>query len=91
MAKDFTNQHIVPKRYLDRFGIKDRKTTIIGTRILEKGEVKFFTTSTDNVGYIKNYYDVTDKDDPKYWEHFFAKEISSPLKHFTFSVNSINV
>lgn len=64
MAKDFTNQHIVPKRYLDRFGIKDRKTTIIGTRILEKGEVKFFTTSTDNVGYIKNYYDVTDKDDP---------------------------
>ena len=77
MAKDFTNQHIVPKRYLDRFGIKDRKTTIIGTRILEKGEVKFFTTSTDNVGYIKNYYDVTDKDDPKYWEHFFAKEIDT--------------
>ncbi len=77
MAKDFTNQHIVPKRYLDRFGIRDGKATIIGTRIREKGRVKFFTTTTDNVGYIKNYYDVTDKDDPKYWEHFFAKKIDT--------------
>lgn len=81
MSKSFTKQHIVPKRYLDRFGIKDGNTTIIGTRILEKGKIKFFTTSTDNVGYIKNYYDVTDKDDPKYWEHFFAKEIDTLCGH----------
>lgn len=77
MATDFTNQHIVPKRYLDRFGVKGRNTTIIGTRIVKNGKVEFFTTSTDGVGYIKNYYDVTDKDDPKYWEHFFAKEIDT--------------
>lgn len=77
MANDFTNQHIVPKRYLDRFGVKGRNTTIIGTRIVKNGKVEFFTTSTDGVGYIKNYYDVTDKDDPKYWEHFFAKEIDT--------------
>lgn len=77
MAKCFTNQHIVPKRYLDRFGTKDGKRTIIGTRTVVKGQPKFFADSTSNVGYIKNYYDVTDKDDPKYWEHFFAREIDT--------------
>lgn len=77
MAKDYTNQHIVPKRYLDRFGTKDGKRTIIGTRIVDKGNVRFFTDSTVNVGYIKNYYDVTDKNDPKYWEHYFAREIDT--------------
>lgn len=77
MAKDYTNQHIVPKRYLDRFGAKDGKRIIIGTRIVDKGKVRFFIDSTANVGYIKNYYNVTDKNDPKYWEHYFAKEIDS--------------
>lgn len=77
MAKDYTNQHIVPKRYLDRFGTKEGKRTIIGTRIVSKGKVRFFTDSTENVGYIKNYYDVTDKNDPKYWEHYFAREIDT--------------
>lgn len=77
MAKDFTNQHIAPKRYLDRFGTKEGKRTIIGTRIVSKGKVRFFTESTENVGYIKNYYDVTDKDDPKHWEHYFAKQIDT--------------
>lgn len=75
MAKDLTKQHIVPKRYLDRFGRKDGKRTIIGTRLINKGKVRFFEDSTANVGYIKNYYDVTDKTDPKYWEHYFAREI----------------
>ena len=55
MAKDYTNQHIVPKRYLDRFGTKDDKRTIIGARIVDKGNVRFFTDSTVNVGCIKNY------------------------------------
>lgn len=77
MAKGYTNQHIVPKRYLDRFGTKDGKRTIIGTRIVSKGNVRFFPESTENVGYIKNYYDVTDKNDPKYWEHYFAREIDT--------------
>ena len=77
MAKDYVKQHIVPKRYLDRFGTKDGEKTIIGTRIVSKGNVQFFTESTENVGYIKNYYDVTDKDDPKYWEHYFAREIDT--------------
>lgn len=77
MAKDYTNQHIVPKRYLDRFGTKDGRRTIIGTRFANKGNVSFFTDSTENVGFIKNYYDVTDKNDSKYWEHYFAREIDT--------------
>lgn len=77
MAKGYIKQHIVPKRYLDRFGTKDGERTIIGTRIVSKGNVQFFTESTENVGYIKNYYDVTDKSDPKYWEHYFAREIDT--------------
>ena len=80
MANDYTDQHIVPKRYLDRFGTKGRKATMIGTRMLKKGQVNFFIAATDDVGYIKNYYDVTDKDDSKYWEHFFANTIL--LQHY---------
>lgn len=77
MGRDYTDQHIVPKRYLDRFGRKDGERTIIGTRIVSNGNVKFFEDSTANVGYIKNFYDVTDKSDPKYWEHYFAREIDT--------------
>lgn len=77
MAKQFVNQHIVPKRYLDRFASKVDGKYIIGTRYYEKKQPKLFMASTADVGYIKNFYDVTDRDDPKYWEHFFAREIDS--------------
>ncbi len=77
MAENFVNQHIVPKRYLDRFGTQSGDKFIIGTRIIVKGKPKFFEDSTEKVGYIKHYYDVTDKDDPKYWEHYFAREIDT--------------
>ena len=77
MAGNYTNQHIVPKRYLNRFGTKSGDRTTIGTRIISKGKVRFFVESTENVGYLKNFYDVTDKSDSKYWEHFFAREIDS--------------
>ena len=77
MGKEYVNQHIVPKRYLDRFASQMDDKRIIDTRLCTKGKVKFFLESTDSVGFIKNYYDVSDKEDPKYWEHFFANEIDS--------------
>lgn len=77
MGKEYVNQHIVPKRYLDRFASQIGDKRIIGTRLYTRGKIKFFLESTDNVGFIKNYYDVSDKEDPKYWEHFFASEIDS--------------
>lgn len=77
MAENYTKQHIVPKRYLNRFGTKSGDRTIIGTYIVNKGKAQLFIESTENVGYLKNFYDATDKSDPKYWEHFFAREIDS--------------
>lgn len=77
MAENYTKQHIVPKRYLNRFGTKSGDRTIIGTYIVNKGKAQLFIESTENVGYLKNFYDATDKSDPKYWEHFLAREIDS--------------
>lgn len=77
MGKQYVNQHIVPKRYLDRFASHVDGKNIIRTRYYVKGKPKFFPASTSDVGYIKNFYDVTDKEDPKYWEHFFANEIDT--------------
>ena len=77
MGKEFVNQHIVPKKYLDRFASQIDGKSIIGTRYYNGSKPKLFLKATSDVGYIKNYYDVTDKDDPKYWEHFFAKEIDT--------------
>lgn len=77
MGKQYVNQHIVPKRYLDRFASHVDGKSIIGTRYYVKDKPKCFPASTSDVGYIKNFYDVTDKEDPKYWEHFFANEIDT--------------
>ena len=80
MSKDFTRQHIVPKCYLDRFATcvdKKNGKYVIGTRTIIDGVPKLFEQSTSQVGYIKNFYDVDDKDDPKYWEHFFADRVDS--------------
>lgn len=72
MGKDYSKNHIVPKCYLDRFAEPGRSEYIIGTRLNKDGELKFYKQATDNVGYINDFYDVDDKDDTKYWEHYFA-------------------
>lgn len=82
MAEQFVKQHIVPKRYLDRFAFKKDGKSVIGVRLNTKDVPKFFTSPTDKVGYIKNFYDVTDRDDPKYWEHYFAKEFDTLCGNF---------
>lgn len=73
MGKELSKNHIVPKRYLDRFAEKSRNQYVIGTRIKKNDQVIFFPQSTENVGYLKDYYDVDDKPDKKYWEKFFAQ------------------
>lgn len=78
MKKGYIKQHIVPKCYLDRFAELKNGKYIIGTRYIDdKGGVILFPESTSKVGYVKNFYDVTDKDDEKHWEHFLAKEIDN--------------
>lgn len=78
MKKGYVKQHIVPKCYLDRFAELKNGKYIIGTRYVNANcEVKLFAKSTSEVGYVKNFYDVTDKEDEKHWEHFLANEIDS--------------
>lgn len=91
MGKDLSKNHIVPKRYLDRFAEKGSSKRIIGTRVFENDTPKFFQSSTDNVGFITDFYDATDRNDKKYWEKFFARTQDSlcgePLQEFISVVN----
>ena len=81
---DYVKQHIVPKRYLDRFTFYKSGKPSLGVRIIDKGKVKYFTRPPGDVGFIKRFYDVTDKEDPKYWEHYlddeFDKLYGKPLE-----------
>lgn len=75
MSEDFKNQHIVPVSYLNHFGTLQKSDNyLIRTRIVKDNKLsKPFKQSTNNVGYICNFYDVPERDDPKYWEHFLDK------------------
>lgn len=68
--KKYIKQHIVPKVYLDRFASIVNGKRLIGTYI--KDNKTLIIKSTSDVGFIKNYYDVEDKKDSKYWEHYLA-------------------
>lgn len=75
MAEAYKNQHIVPQAYLNRFAKHKGNKYIIGTRLKAKssGAVKFFPRAVSDVAYRENYYDTTEQDDPKHWEHFLDK------------------
>lgn len=77
MAREYVDQHVVPQSYLKRFALKVEKDKyIIYTRVVgHDGMPKVFLESISNVGYVRNLYDVEDKEDPKHWEHFLAKQI----------------
>ena len=75
MAKEYVKQHIVPKRYLERFTFKNEYgAPVVGVVLKNTKGIKPFTRSIKDVGYEKNIYDVEDKNDPKYWEHFLDRE-----------------
>lgn len=92
MPEYFKKQHIVPKCYLDRFATRTDNKYVIGTRILTKdGKIRLFKQSTSRVGYLENYYDVSDKSDPKFWEHYFSEQVDvlcdKPLGSIISSIN----
>ncbi len=74
---EYTNQHIVPKRYINRFALGKGDSPRICVRRESNGCVKCFYASTDDVGYVKNIYTISDRTDSKYWEHYFAEKIDS--------------
>lgn len=71
---DFTKQHIVPVSYLKRFAQKGKTAYRIG--VIQRGK-RHYIASINDVGYIKNYYDIPFLDDIKQWEHYFDDEIES--------------
>lgn len=74
--KPHTRQHIVPQAYLKRFAQKGdgkRKKPIIYVR--NKGQKNTFIKTVDEVAFVKNYYDISFREDEKYWEKHFAKYI----------------
>ena len=72
----YTKQHVVPQSYLQRFAKKNtnNKGYHIGVRLKNKGKINLFTKAIDDIAYVDNYYDVSTREDPKYWEHYFSKK-----------------
>lgn len=76
--EEYVKQHIVPTSYLKRFARRNNhKDYYIGVRrITDNGKVRLFSSNTRDIGYVCNYYDVNSiHADPKYWEHFFSREL----------------
>ena len=78
IMKNNKKQHTVPVSYLNRFAKKNdnNKGYNIGSCLKTKTGLKFFTESVNNVTCFDNCYDTKEHDDPKYWEHYFAKNNS---------------
>lgn len=72
---EYTKQHIVPKSYLKRFAQKGESSYIIG--VIQK-DTRHYIESINNVGYIKNYYDIDFLEDKKKWEHYFNDNVEKP-------------
>ncbi|MCD1277073.1 DUF4238 domain-containing protein [Streptococcus sinensis] len=75
MIKSNIKQHVVPKSYLKRFGKKNLNNKGYNIAVKQFKLNKIFIDSVDNVAFRKNFYDVSDKFDPKYWENYFSREI----------------
>lgn len=75
MGKEKVKQHVVPQSYLKRFAkkIPTGKGYRIGVRQLNSNNV--FLKSVREVAIEKNYYDVSNMGDTKFWENFFSTEI----------------
>lgn len=72
---EYTKQHIVPKSYLKRFAQKGETAYRIG--VIQKDN-RHYIDSINNVGYIKNYYDIDFLEDKKKWEHYFDDNVEKP-------------
>ena len=75
MIKSNIKQHVVPKSYLKRFGKKNLNNKGYNIAVKQLKSNKIFIDSVDNVAFRKNFYDISDKKDSKYWEKFFSSEI----------------
>ena len=75
MIKSNIKQHFVPKSYLKRFGKKNLNNKGYNIAVKQLKSNKIFIDSINNVAFRKNFYDVSDKFNPKYLENYFSREI----------------
>ena len=75
MIKSNIKQHVVPKSYLKRFGKKNLNNKGYNIAVKQLKSNKIFIDSINNVAFKKNFYDVSDKFNPKYLENYFSREI----------------
>lgn len=97
MAEKYKKQHIVPKSYLNHFATKQKNDKYNIITMIKKNNILSdkFVQTTDKVGYISNFYDVPERDDPKYWEHFLdenfdrlcGKKLDRIIAHASLSPN----
>ncbi|CYV07389.1 TPA: DUF4238 domain-containing protein [Streptococcus suis 2524] len=75
MEKHRVRQHIVPQAYLKKFAQKNVNNSGANISIYQKENNRQFNCAVKNVAFEKNYYDVTNKENTKYWEEHFATHI----------------
>ena len=89
MGKGYVDQHIVPQSYLKRFAERNRNNRdyhICVFRKRHKAANNPYIRSIKDVGFVKNIYDVTTREDSKYWEHFIDRNIE---KKSNSSINDV--
>lgn len=79
--QDHRNQHIVSKAYLNHFsstmGSKYPKVCVCRKN---PSGYHTFIKSTHKIGYIKDFYNVSTRIDPKFWEKYFSIHIEPGYK-----------
>ncbi len=86
--KPTVNQHIVPQIYLKNFATKNSRSKYQIVVLSKRKKIKSRIDTINNVGYIKNFYNVdgeTDKEKTA-WETFYAKTVE-PL--YSWGVNNL--
>ena len=68
---------MVPQSYLKRFAEKNANNNEyhIGVRNKGRAGIQLFIQAVNNIAYVDNYYDVSTREDSKYWERFFSSNI----------------
>lgn len=81
-----TKHHIVPQSYLKRFARRNTNNDGYNIGVNQLGSNKKFIDAIKNVAFKNDYYAVTNREDSKYWEKYFADKIE-----ILYGVNLTNI
>ncbi|MGT2754977.1 DUF4238 domain-containing protein [Streptococcus ovis] len=75
MVKSKIKQHVVPQSYLKRFAQKNTNNNGYNISVYHVVNGKIFISAIKDVAFEKNYYDVSNRENEKHWEEYFATQI----------------